>query len=231
MPVNNLLKLKNNKMKLNKYISLLLAIMIMLSCKKSELKNDTGNLAEELKGSVWAGEFRYTVGASQELQPFSIMLNNDGTLTWTDFQNSRPGGTWLIDGNKISLRFLNGTTNSADITKEQWSNFSNPAGNGFEIENISRSAIPALASLQQTTWTGSLINSVWGSYDGALHFNSGKTVTVISNGYSEDDTYTVEGAGIKTSNYGYFIFLNNATNVKGYNHYSDIDVTWNLTRQ
>jgi hypothetical protein len=218
-------------MKLKKSISLLLTIMIMLSCKKSELKNDTVNLAEELKGSVWAGEFKYTIDRYQELQPFSVVLNNDGTLTWTDFQNTRAAGTWLIDGNKINLKFPNGTTNSADITKEHWSNFSNPGANGFEIANITRSAIPTTAFLQQTKWAGSFINSFFGTYDAALNFGSGKTVTVISNGYPMDDTYTVEGAGIRISNYGYFVFLNNATNVKGYNHYSDIDVTWNLTKQ
>ena len=218
-------------MKLKKSISLLLTIMIMLSCKKSELKTDTGNLAEELKGSVWAGEFKYTVGLNPELQPFSAMLNNDGTLTWSDLQNTRAAGTWSINGNKINLEFPDGTTNSADITKEQWSNFSNPEANGFEIVNISRSAIPTLAFLQQTKWAGHLINSLFGSYDGALYFGSGETVTVTSNGYPTDEAYTVEGAGIRISNYGYFIFLNNSMNVKGYNHYSNIDVIWNLTKQ
>lgn len=218
-------------MKLKNSISLLFMIMItMLSCKKNEVKTESVTLADELKGSVWAGEFRYTAGAYQGLQPFSAGLNSDGTLTWTDFQNTRAGGTWLIEGNKINLRFPNGTTNSADVTSKQWSNFTNPGGNGFEIANVSRSAVPIVASLEQTKWTGKFTNSMFGTYNGTINFGSGKTLT-ISAPDPFKETYTIEGAGFRTPSFGYFIFLNNATNIKGYNHFSDVNVTWNLTKQ
>ena len=218
-------------MKHCRYISLLLAIMTMLSCKKSEVKNDTGNLAEELKGSAWAGEFKYTVGTYRELQPFSVVLNNDGTLTWTDFQNTRAAGTWLIDGNKINLHFPNGTTNAADVTKEQWSNFSNPEGNGFAIVNISRSSIPTMEVLQQTKWAGNLTNSIpeRKAMHGTVTFDAGRLVTFIYDGVTYEYNYAPEGAGIRILNYGYFILRNNATSIQGYKQYADFSITWNLT--
>lgn len=59
-------------MKSLKLIGLIFLTLIVLSCKK----NDTGtNWTEEMKASVWPGDFKYTPGAYTDLQPFSISLN------------------------------------------------------------------------------------------------------------------------------------------------------------
>lgn len=230
----------SKKMKLKNSISLLFMIMIiMLSCKKSEVKNDTvdntNNLAEELKGSIWAGEFRYTTGY-QGLQPFSLILNNGGTLTWSDIQNTRAAGTWAVEGNKITIKAPNGSSFSADVTKESWSNFTKVADNGFEIINISPSDIPTYQSLENTKWTGKCtIEGLGNSYDAIISFLPDNIIaTSINSGIPFKEKYSIEGAGIRSSLNLYFIFLNKNTIVKGFNFNNviyDAVFSWNLTKQ
>lgn len=205
----------------------------MLSCKKGDVKNDRNNLGEELKGSVWAGEFRYTTGAYQGLQPFSAVLNNDGTLTWTDIQNTRAGGKWTIEGNKINLKFPDGTINSADVTKDRWSNFNNPSVNGFEIANISRSAFPTLPSLENSLWVGKIVGKSKAyegkTYDVIMKFLSGSNgIKVSVSGHGSYTTgYSFDAGGIRNVTSFYFVFLNNSTTMKG----MDSDFSYDLTKQ
>ena len=152
------------------------------------------------------------------MQPFSIVLNADGTLTWSDIQNSRPGGTWTNAENKITIKFPNATSLTADVSKEAWSNFGNPPINGFEVVNLSRSAIPTNALLDNTNWKG--------NFDaGILECSLAASNKIqISSPFVRNDTYSIQGAGIKINNFtgsiianpAYFIFSNNQTSIKGY---------------
>lgn len=204
----------------------------MLSSNKSEVKNDSNILAEELKGSVWAGEFRYTTGAYQCLQPFSIVLNDDGTLTWTDIQNTRAGGTWGLEGNKINIKFPNGTSTSADLFKDRWGNFSTPPENGFQIANVSASAIPTQALLNDSQWKGSVTLTADGHTEAVrLEFVSDNSMKVIIGSLPPIiHSYAIDGGGISIDSNGYFILSNNATEMKGYD-YNDFALAWKFTRQ
>ena len=141
-------------------ISFLLAAISFSSCKKSKDSPahtpviNAINWKEELKNTIWAGEYKYTTGSNQFLQPFSTTLNADGTLTWTDLENTRPGGTWKVEGSQLNFTFPNKTTLSATLGKEQWSDFKSGVGAGFVIDNAFRSAQPDAASLVNTTWKG-----------------------------------------------------------------------------
>lgn len=158
-------------MKNVKLLSLFFAVATMLySCKKS---NDsimtsptptpvpTINWNEELKETVWAGEFKYTTGAFTDLQPYSLNLNTDGTTTWTDLESTRPGGTWKVQANVITLTFPNSTTISATVSKDTWSTFENKTSNGFEIANLSRSVSLKQNMLEGGTWAGIYKTDTW----------------------------------------------------------------------
>jgi hypothetical protein len=211
---------------------LLIAVIATQSCKKD---NDT-NWSEELKGSAWAGEFKYTSGANNDLQPFSIIVNSNGTISWSDLANTRPGGDWRTEGNKVTLTFPNSTTLSADLTKDSWSNFSSPTDIGFEIASLSRAEVPAAASFTNTTWIGTVTRDDGTLQDVTMHFLTGNSSKIFIGGLAYPFTYHIAGAGI-TINIGvisvYFNFSNNTTVMKGY-HVAAGGVyrfTWDLKKQ
>ncbi len=93
-------------MKLLKTISLLvLTTIVVLSCKKDATKNRE----QELRGTLWSGEFLYTYDFPKvtTTQPFSLLLNADQTITWFDISGEHPG-VWSILDNKITITFFDG---------------------------------------------------------------------------------------------------------------------------
>jgi hypothetical protein len=210
-------------------ITLLILIVIsFFSCKKSD---EAINWKEELKGTAWSGEFKYTKNADYiDLQPFSIILNNDGTLTWSDIQSTRLGGNWAVEGTKVTITFPNKTSLTADVSKDKWSNFTS-VDIGFQIVNMANSSIPKQTALENTTWQGKMNGS-----DITVKFLTEMKVqfttpVVVMNGHIGsvvntkkasniyETTYSISGAGIKTQGptekfNSYCIFLNNATMMK-----------------
>ncbi|MEO6316267.1 MAG: hypothetical protein ABIU63_14235 [Chitinophagaceae bacterium] len=177
----------------------------LFSCKKS---NDTStpavNWNEELKGTVWAGEFKYTTGVFKELQPFTLVVNSDGTTTWTDMDAPRAGGSWKVDGDKITLTFPNKTVNTAVVSKDNWVNFTNPAVNGFEIASLTRSVAVTQAMLEGNTWSGFYKTDAWsikcvagskadltriGKITGLPYQTSGASIKFIVNGGTFTDSF------------------------------------------
>ena len=239
-------------MKTLKTLSLLfITVISMLSCKKSD---EAISWKEELKGSAWSGEFKYTKDADyMDLQPFSIIINNDGTLTWSDIQSTRPDGTWVVEGNKVTITFPNKTSLTADVSKDKWSNFTS-ADIGFQIVNIANTNIPKPAALENTTWQGKI-----NGRDITVKFITGNKIQftmpiVVMNGHIGsvvntnkisgfyETTYSISGAGIETHGpsetyYCYLIFLNNTTMMKvvsmAYNDVGEgsIYIPWETKKQ
>jgi hypothetical protein len=198
---------------------LLTACALILSCsKKSEDGDATPDLGLSLKNTVWAGEFQYTAGDYTGLQPFSIELKEDKTLTWSDFGSTRPGGTWLTKKDTIVITFPNGTFFSAKVAGDNWSHFSIGAGAGIAIGQVSRSARADAATLQNTNWTGSLDGSAL-----SIQFKAGSKLDYkLGSGSVLSATYTVEGAGIRFDlptflypNNQFAVCLNNGTLIRG----------------
>ena len=216
-------------MKHVKIVNYLFLVIIMLSCKKD---NSAINWSEELKDSAWAGEFKYTLGANTDLQPFSIIMNKDKTFTWTNIESTRAGGVWEVDGNRVTLKFLNGTSLSADLSKDKWSNFNNPAINGFEIDNLSHTVIPNAALLNNTTWTGRRDSPTAVSESVTVKFLIDNKAQIIVKGSVDNITYKIEGAGIRDDSQGtYFVLLNSTLNLKGYGIYGVISFYYGLKKQ
>ena len=171
------------------FIILGIAAVSASSCKKSnDASNSITNWNEYLKNTVWAGEFRYTKGSFTGLQPFSIELNADGTVSWTDVASTRPGGVWTVKDSVVTLVFPNMTSNAATLSKDKWSKFTNPAINGFDLANLSLTAIPVAEQLNTHTWIGKYGKTA----DIILHFLQGQKMSFLS--YNE--AYTIHGAGV-----------------------------------
>lgn len=182
-------------------------------------------MGEELKSTVWAGEFRNTSGDYKDLQPFSLGLNNDGTFIWNDFKNAGLQGRWIIKENKIRLEFPNGAVHTANVSKDEWSNFTKTGVSQFEIGNVSRSVNAVNISLDNTVWKGKVTNTNPGSKptDMTIRFFPAYQVQFLFGVQTNAPLriYTNIGAGIRDNFYGgCFIFLNNATVMKGYSNNS-----------
>lgn len=201
-----------------------MAVVALFSCKKNNDTVDTippvtVNWKQQLKNTIWAGEFSYSTGAYTGLQPFSIEMNNDGTLTWTDVASTRPGGSWTIEDNLVTVVFPNGTKVSAKVSADSWINFTNPPVNGFRIENLSRSDRPDRTVLTNTSWIGKQ-----GGYNAGIQFTTDGNIRFdhdVMLSYSGG--YTIAGAGIlfkKTYPDGdltyYGIVQKNNTEIKGF---------------
>jgi hypothetical protein len=196
---------------------LCIAILTIFSCKKS---SDGINWKEALKNTVWTGEFKYTTGPFQELQPFSIEINSNGTVTWADEGSIRDGGTWKVNGDIITLTFPNQTTTfTATLATVKWSNFSNQEINGLKIDNISAATAVQQSDIVHLTFAGS-INEI------ALQLKFlplGKIEITKGTEPAFSLPYTVSGAGIRFEDPKLFhtdiyfmIFQNNMTTIKGF---------------
>lgn len=219
---------------------LLLATTTIFACKKTGTSSDVPqnpgqNPTQDLKGTVWAGEFQYTSGAYQNLQPFSIIVDNNNTLTWYE-NGSSLSGVWAIQGEKVTITYTNGQIVSADVSKDNWTNFTNAGANSRQIANITRSAIPIPGAFENTKWKGKFIS---GS-DISITFLPGSKLKYDA-GLALEVPYTIFGAGIKIGNFApatitssaYIVPLNNA--MKGNAVISDFGGTysssWNATKQ
>jgi len=217
------------------------------ACKKSEDSpapaSNVINWKEELKNTTWAGEYKYTSGSHQSLQPFSTKLNADGTLTWTDLENTRPAGTWKVEGSQLNFTFPNSTTLSATLGKEQWSDFKSGVGAGFVIDNAFRSMQPGAFTLLNTTWKGTHLLDVL-----IIKFLGDNTVIFSKNGenYYDKGTYSMSSAGLQfnwggpgeLAQFSFFgIFKNDRTAMTCAYHYRhtifdiDEDVHWTAIKQ
>ena len=215
---------------------LILAATTIFACKKeSTSSNVPVNSPENFKSSVWAGEFQYTSGASQILQPFSIVVDNNNTLTWYENGLSLPG-VWSIVGSKVEITYTNGQVLSAEVSKDTWTNFSNTGANPRQIANIVRSAIPTAANLDNTKWKGKFI----AGSDISITFLPGSKLKYDA-GFPMEIPYTIFGAGIKMGQFAlaaisssaYIVPINKG--IKGSTTISDFGgtyySTWSATKQ
>jgi hypothetical protein len=224
-------------MKHLKSISLLLiAATIILSCKKEGTSSNVpANPTDNLKGTVWSGEFQYTSGAFQNLQPFSLVVENNNTLTWYE-NGSSLSGVWEVQGSKITITYTNGHIVSAEVSKDSWSNVTNTGANPRQIANITRSSIPVQSAIENTKWKGKFVS---GS-DISITFLPGNKLKYDA-GLPLEVPYTVFGAGIRIGNFApasisssaYIVPVNGA--MKGNVMTSDFGGTfygsWSATKQ
>ena len=218
------------------------SITVLVSCKKDNDSGSNVNQATAIKGSFWAGEFKYTSGDYTGLQAFSIEFKDDGTTTWSDAGSTRTSGTWKVEGSKITLTFPNGTSLSATLSKDEWINIDNPVVNGFKINNLSRSFRPEQKNFLNTLWKGryeddaTLISVKF--LDGAyidkleyIHNYNGRSTYILP--------YTIEGAGIRFTitegnghRYYHYLSFKNESSIKGmyYSAYQLFGGTWPLFR-
>ncbi|HTE23734.1 hypothetical protein [Flavitalea sp.] len=225
-------------MKHLKSISLLLiAATTFLACKKNGTSNEVlENPTEDLKGTVWAGEFQYTSGVFQNMQPFSIVLEKNNTVTW--YENGLSlSGVWSVQGGKITIQYTNGQIVSADVSKNTWNNFTNTGANPRQIANIISSVIPVPGVFENTQWKGKFIS---GTADISITFLPGSKLRYDA-GLPLEVPYTIFGAGVKIGNFApatnsssaYIVPLKNA--LKGNTITSDFGGTyygsWNATKQ
>lgn len=174
---------------LRTFFFLSLASVILFSCKKS---NDAATPGINLAGTVWAGQFRYTTGAYTGQQAFSISINADSTVTWSDVSSTRPAGKWKTIGDMVTITLPNGTILTANVPGDSWSNFNNPAVNGFAVDNLSRTAVPAQKTLENSIWTGS-----YDVYSLKINFLAGdKLEYTVGGALYYSGGYTIRGAGI-----------------------------------
>ncbi|RYY54187.1 MAG: hypothetical protein EOO09_15270 [Chitinophagaceae bacterium] len=196
-------------------------ITCCLSCSKD--KGDAPeDRTESFRNSVWAGEFQYATGSYTSVQPFSVSLASDGTLTWSDIGSTRPGGTWAVDHDTITITFPNSTSISATVTDDSWSEFKGGAAAGVFLTQVSRAAAPDPAALPGSTWIGTLggsplfMNFIAGQ---KMNFTLGETSLATTLDYS------IEGAGIRFTSNGitstsvYYALLVNKTTMKGVNRF------------
>lgn len=205
--------------------AILLGIMAVtiFSCKKSsdDNPNNAVNWKEALKGTVWSGEYKYTIGTFQGLQPYSMEINSDGTVTWADEGSIRDAGTWKVNADTIKLTFPNQTTFTATPGKDKWSNFSNQESNGFKIENISAATPVREPDIVNLTFDGVSNGMLL-----RIKFLPGNAIQISGQGLlTYILPYKIAGAGIRAENrlipntaINYFmIFQSNMTTLNGFN--------------
>jgi hypothetical protein len=223
-------------MKIFKPISLLFfAGAIIASCNKDDNNNGDTNWAEELKQTTWAGEYQLTSGAYQGLQPFSIKLNTDNTLTWYEIGATLPA-VWSVRGNQITITFTNGGTISADLGNNSWNNFTSTSPNQRKIASLEKISIPDPNTLNNTVWKGKLSSG----QDVTITFLSGNKLRYFA-GFTLEIPYTIYGAGLKLSSFmpatnssdAYVIISNNF--MKGFVSQTDFGgssyFSWTGTKQ
>jgi hypothetical protein len=183
------------------------------------------NWTAELKNTLWSGEYKYTTGKNQSLQPFSLLLSDDGKVTWADQDNERPFGTWKVDSSQINFTFPNSTTLSASLAKDKWSNLKSGAGTGFVIDHITSTVRPETSPLANTTWNGISNGNVF-----TLKFLKDDQVNFLWDGTSYyTGKYTISIAGIRFRNEDpnntqkyYGIFQNGNAEINCLYHYSTL---------
>ena len=204
----------------NYSICLFILSLSLFACKKSNDQPSVvaTNWGEDLKGTIWAGDFNYTSGAYLGSQPFSMELKIDGTIMWYDVTSDRAGGTWKVKDSTITFTFPGGTSFQAIVSKDNWSHFTTDPSSGFLINSISRSARPDPAMLTGASYTGIFEMNVLKlniSTSGVLGFSFGPATPLGA-------SYSISGGGIRFrqpgdpfDSYFYLLVQNNYTTLKG----------------
>ena len=214
----------------------MIAATTIFACKKEGTSSTVpANPTENLKGTVWAGEFQYTSGAFQNLQPFSMVVENNNTITW--YENGLSlSGVWAVREGKITITYTNGQSVSADVSKDTWNNFTNSGSNPRQIANITRSVIPTISAFDNTQWKGKFTSGA----DISITFLPGSKLRYNA-GLPLEIPYTIFGAGINIrgfapatiSSNAYIVPMNNA--MKGNVMVSDFGGTssgsWSATKE
>lgn len=224
-------------MKHLQFLSLVCMITITcFSCKKSTDSTDSGNpvnWSEELRNTLWSGTFKYVSGVNQSLQPFSLLLMDNGIITWADADGERSVGNWKVDGNQINFIFPNSTTISATLAKDKWSNLKSGIGTAISIDHIASAVRPDVSLLENSTWVGAFNGSPF-----TVKFNIINYVELTGISYTYySGKYTVSLAGIRCTRdepqfkgYYYGIFQNGNTELNSFLHFispaSDRYIYW-----
>jgi hypothetical protein len=141
---------------LNYSTCLFILSLSLFACKKSNNQPSViaTNWGQDLKGTIWAGNFNYTTGTYQGPQPYSMELKDDGTIMWYDVTSERVGGTWTVKDSTVTFTFPSNTSFHATASKDFWSHFTMDPSSGFLINSISRSARPDPAMLAGASYSG-----------------------------------------------------------------------------
>lgn len=168
---------------------------IFASCKKDSDSPLTPS--EDLKNTVWAGEFRYNTGLYTNLQPFSILLKADHTVEWSDTNDSKFAGTWQAKTDTVTVTFPSGSGFVAIVKADQLTQIKKIPGSQYQVDNLIKWTVPKGESLVGTSWTGTT---------GTFNFKSTSEVEYVATGGSSSNySWKVDGAGVRIlySNAGY----------------------------
>lgn len=148
---------------MKKIVFALLFIAIVLisftNCNKSDSPEPPKDYALLFKNTVWTGELRYADRSKNE--PFSVVLNADGTIVWNEF-DGKFAGTHKIENEKkeITLTFSSGGSFSAMIKNDStWDNFSNKGQYSWVIHSAGLNSHAKNFSgqvLNGQTWKGNV---------------------------------------------------------------------------
>ena len=169
---------------------LLLATIFCCSLACSKSKDSTP--AFDPKNTLWSGVYHYTSGGYVGPLEFTLQLNADNSVQWTDITSSRAGGTWKYDGQNITITLPNSTTLSAKITKDSWTGFDNNSALGFAVDRLNATTAIDLGKLVGTKWFGKIGTSVF-----SLDFKTSSTLEYVYGTSTEKATYAVSGGGIR----------------------------------
>jgi hypothetical protein len=206
----------------NYSICLFILSLSLFACKKSNdhpsVTTIATNWGEDLKGTIWAGDFNYTSGAYLGSQPFSMDLKEDGTIMWYDVTSERAGGTWTVKDSTVTFTFPSNTSFHATVAKDKWSHLTMDPSSGFLINSISRSARPDPAMLAGASYSGIIdvyVSKINITSSSSLEFHYG------ASGF-QYASYSISGGGIRFNEPGspfdsryYLMVQNNYTVLKG----------------
>lgn len=126
----------------------LMASLILFSCKKDSSKN----YADSIAAKTWWGKFAYTGKSSQY---YSIAFSASGTFTWSE----RSGdylGHWAVEGNHLTITFdASGRKIKSDISEDgKLLNIENNPAYGYTITSGELISNPNTSPLDNTLWKG-----------------------------------------------------------------------------
>lgn len=211
-------------------IALILLMLVIVSCKKSDTPKDYN---ASIKGKTWWGAFAC---AGELEQYYSVYFKEDGSLQWNQLSGQIPG-KWVVNGKQLTMTF--NTTNTiikADI------------GDNNVLMNIVSTGVgscPATSAillekldlpLDNTVWKGGRGNGINGRIAALeLRFMPGLKIEIkIDNVAYGPYSYTRDpfsGAfrGTTGMNRYFFGIITSGTEIKG----SDINSNfqWQVTKQ
>ncbi|MEC5145159.1 hypothetical protein [Chitinophaga sp. 212800010-3] len=169
-------------------VLLIIVVLPVMYCSKSSSVPD--DPAASLKGTVWAGQFHYLHGYTEQ-QPFSVKLDADSSFTWYQL-GPHQSGRWWVKDSIISLRFpQEDVLLEANFKADVWNNFVYPGQKRWLIDKLYRSRMLNADSLRGSIWLGKLR----GGISFGLAFLPGTQLKChIDPAVAH---YAVEGAGIQ----------------------------------